>query len=580
MKRTAVIFALTIFSMALFLPLTLNMQAANAQTSYNIQHVDHTVSVLYSGNVVIAETIQLTGTTPETFQIGLPFKYSNYILKGTAYDSNFNVLEVTLGVQLQDQSGFYAASVNLPQGTSKFTVVFILANGVLTTSPSGYNLDFPAYPSLTQAAAEVAATITLPSGATLSGIDKEDGVVNATSYSRQNLPAFTYAPAIGRFSTETGTLQQIVIPTLNRQIGVSSSGAITVTDTYRIVSNSATSIPWLLINLPLNASNIAAKDQFGRVLSTTTYQTNSLVFVQNVTLAVAMNPGETTDLSLAYTLPSVSPGQSSRYVLNLDLFPYFNYFVNSASVTVTPPEGATIVTPQLSQIGATAAISRNAFQETVTINKEGVSYIDSIIPSQETLTVTFDYSPLWIAFRPTSWVWAIVIVGIVLVALWTRPKTKAAVPRIQVTRAVAGLTLSPENLREFVESYEEKLNIMAEIRSLEAKADHGRIPRRRYKVQRKTLEQRLEALSSSLGQLKAVMSSAGGTYADIVRQLEAAEVEAQEVELSLKNIEIRHESGEIGLESYRNQLTDLEKRKEKAEHKVNGLLQRVRAEIR
>jgi chromosome segregation ATPase len=99
-------------------------------------------------------------------------------------------------------------------------------------------------------------------------------------------------------------------------------------------------------------------------------------------------------------------------------------------------------------------------------------------------------------------------------------------------------------------------------------------------VQRKTLEGRLEALAHKAATLKESVRSAGGSYADIVRQLDAAEVELNEVEMTIKNAGVRHETGELSLENYRKQLADLERRKEKAETTVNGLLLRLRGEIR
>jgi hypothetical protein len=71
-KKIAVLFALIVFSMAIFLPFSLNNQAVNAQTSgYTIQNVDQTVRVLHTGHVVITEKIQLSGQIPSTFEFGV-----------------------------------------------------------------------------------------------------------------------------------------------------------------------------------------------------------------------------------------------------------------------------------------------------------------------------------------------------------------------------------------------------------------------------------------------------------------------------------------------------------------------------
>jgi chromosome segregation ATPase len=108
----------------------------------------------------------------------------------------------------------------------------------------------------------------------------------------------------------------------------------------------------------------------------------------------------------------------------------------------------------------------------------------------------------------------------------------------------------------------------------------GRIPRRRYKVQKKTLEARLNTLSRSLSEASERMRSAGGHYADLMRQLEVAETDINDVEANVKTIEVRHSRGEVSLEAYRRLTADYQHRKEKAETTIDGILLRLREEIR
>ncbi len=581
MKKTATTIALIILALAISLPLTLTTPAAQAQTTnYTIQTVSQNVRILYSGHVTILDTIQLTGQTPDNFLIGFPYKYASSVLTATAYDSNNKILPVTLGVQLQDKSGFYGTSISLPSGTTQtFTIAFTFSNALVAPAISGvgFTLDFPAYPSFTTTAAQINATLTLPEDAIDAVISKPDGAVNGTIYSTTNLAAFTYAPASVSFNAASDSIQLVNIPTLAREINIDPAGAITCTDTYQITSSSTTNINYFLINLPADASNIDARDEFGRILTTTIEQETTQTQLVNVTFVLPMTTGESNQISMDYSLPHASPQQSGTLSLTFDLLPYFNYYVNSATITITPPEGARIQTPQLSTIEPSVDLNRNVFQESLTIPREGVSFIDSIIPTQENLQVTYDYSPLWIAFRPTSWMWALAVVGCVIAALWTRPRGKAP-SRMVAPRMAAGL--SPEHIREFIDAYEERSRITGEIRSLEARAKRGRMPRRRYKVQRRTLELRLNTLGQNIRDLKELLRGAGGSYGDLVKQLDAAEVELNEVELSLSTADARHETGEFPIDVYRKQLAELERRKQKAEAVVNGLLLRLRQEIR
>ena len=193
---------ITVSLLLVSLPIVLPSGGVFAQTTgYSITQVDHQVTVMYSGQVVIQDTIHVSGQVTDGFLIGLPFKYSTDILKAVAYDSN-NVYQVNLGVQLGNQSGFYGAEVNF-NGTSPsvFTVAFVLSNSLLTQiDANDYTLNFPAYPSLTQNVASCNVTLTLPSTPTSITITKSDGVVNSENYVVQNLPAYTYSACVSSYS--------------------------------------------------------------------------------------------------------------------------------------------------------------------------------------------------------------------------------------------------------------------------------------------------------------------------------------------------------------------------------------------
>jgi chromosome segregation ATPase len=164
----------------------------------------------------------------------------------------------------------------------------------------------------------------------------------------------------------------------------------------------------------------------------------------------------------------------------------------------------------------------------------------------------------------------------VVVAVWRRPKT-AAPMRIAAPKATIGL--SPDHVRNFTEIYNEKTRLSSELKVLEERAQKGRIPRRRYKVQRRTLETRLDTVSRNIVELKRIFRSAGGVYSDLIRQLDIAEAELGEVETGIRNSEIRHRRGELPLEAYKKSLTDYQRRKEKAEATINGILLRLREEL-
>jgi len=176
------------------------------------------------------------------------------------------------------------------------------------------------------------------------------------------------------------------------------------------------------------------------------------------------------------------------------------------------------------------------------------------------------------------WMWTLAAVGAMILAVWKiRPKA-AAPPRVATPKA--SVILSPDQLRAFNDAYEEKNKLVLELKLLEERAQKGKIPRRRYKVQRKTLETRIDTLNKNIAELKAVFRSAGGVYADSVRQLDIAEAELVEISANLRTVEVRHSRGELPLEEYKKAIADYQRRKEKAEATINGILLRLREEIR
>jgi hypothetical protein len=262
--------------------------------------------------------------------------------------------------------------------------------------------------------------------------------------------------------------------------------------------------------------------------------------------------------------------------MDLYLFPEFSYYVDAATVTVILPEGARFLSPSLSSIDPSSTLTRESFQETLTVSREGVSKKEYDIFSQYVMQVSYAYNPLWLSFRPTLWMWTLAAVGAVVVAIWRRPKTTPT--RVMVSRAA--VSLSPDQIRAFTEAYSEKNRITSELKVLEERAKKGRLPRRRYKVQKRTWESRLDTISRNLDELKRSFRNAGGVYADLGRQLEKAETELVEIEIDIRNSEVRHMRGELPLDAYKKSLADCQRRKEKAETAINGILLRLREELR
>ena len=591
-KQSLTFLVLAITLMLIFFSFDFKGVKAEDSENYVIKRVDHTVAILSNGYVFINDTINILGNswqgaTMESFVIGFPYQYGSYIIKCVAYNAS-KTFDVRLNAPLEGRVGFYAVEVIFPEPLNisvgneyVFAVSFIFSNRLLNMlETSKFTLNFPAYPSLAMPTINCSVKIDLPEDATDINIIKDDGnVENASAYFRENLPAFAHYPANLAFSLPKDKLQIFDIEELKREIAVNGLGEIFGQDSYYIINKMSRDIETIEIVLPSNASILGAYDQFGRKFESDPSLIDAETNRYRVTLALPVEDYKSTRFSVRYSLPHQgylnTQGGDNKLDGSLFLFHNIDYYVKQSTVSFVFPEGGRLIAPETIAFADSYSVTRSVFQETLTINMQSVSFLNDIPPLKNNFQISYSYNPLWLSFRPTLWIWALSLLGCAIVLVWKRPKVAAP-----VTVPTIALRLHPEIIESFVDSYEDKKKIILELESLEKSVKKGRIPRRRYKVRKKTLETRLNTLSKKLLEYKEKMRAAGGKYADLMRQMEVAETEITEVEANIKSIQMRHRRGDLSLEAYRKLLTDYRHRKEQAEVTINGVLLRLREDIR
>ncbi|HLN88524.1 MAG TPA: hypothetical protein VK253_00500 [Candidatus Binatia bacterium] len=602
MKRTIAGLLLLAFSLLVILPVALPSGVSAQSSGYIITQVDHQVQVMYSGHVVILDTIHVSGQVADGFMIGLPYKYSANVLKTIAYDDT-HIYQMNLGIQFGNRSGFYGTTVDFNGNSpSVFTVAFVLSNRLVSELGNGVSsLDFPAYPSLAQDVGTCNVSITFPSTPTAISITKDDGNVNDAVYTRTDLPAYTYAPATATFQVPVRTIQLSTLSSLDREISIDPTGKVTATDSYRIINNSTSLLNSFVVSLPLEATNVAIKDQFSTLTASLVTSADGKMLLANATLVTFLSNGQSTVLNAEYNLPS-STIQGDNYALSsFSLFPSFSYYVNQATITFMPPEGATIVKPQSSGLDSSSTLTRQIYQDTLTVTKNGLSYVDYLPPHMNTIQFAFNYNPVWVSFRPTFWASILAVVGCVAVFFVRnrRPKEETYAEKterlstlepekpettqpakVSVVKPVQRVSVSADTIRDFIDAYEDKKQLKNELKSMDSKAQRGRIPRPQYKVQRRAIEVRLEGINRHIERTKNIFKGTTGTYGDLVRQLDLAEADLEEAEENIRNLESQQSTGEISLETYKESIGDYKKQKDKAESAINGILLRLREKIR
>ncbi len=334
-----------------------------------------------------------------------------------------------------------------------------------------------------------------------------------------------------------------------------------------------------------------------RTLQTTT-TINGNVLQANASFVLSLSNGQATFITAYYNLPSATI-KGSQYILsNFELFPEFNYYVEHATFTFNPPEGASIIVPQLSGVDSSSTVTRNAFQDSLSITRDGISYVNYGTPASVTIQFSYNYNPIWASFRPTFW-GALLGGGLCVAAVfYTRRKPSEKAPAITRTvkltqkdrvtstpqemeevESVAGQSITSEILREFTDAYEEKKQLNAEMKAMDARAQKGKIPRRQYKVQRKAIEIRLDTLARNINKIKGTLRTSSN-YSDLVKQLDSAEEDLSDAEQNIKKLELGQSTGEISLETYKKNIGDTQKRRDKAESNINGILLRLREKTR
>jgi len=565
MKEKALTFTLVIailisISLTAF---TRNVKAEN--NDYTIEEVNHIITIMNDGYMFINDTIRINGSV-SGFLIGFPYNYGIHVVRCVAYNTTAD-FQVSLNVPLEDHVGFYGVRINFSQGTPQvFSVGFLLSNSLLTQNPSNasqYILDFPKYPSLTKDVKSCSVSILLPEQSTYMG-----GTVDL-AYQQEDLPAFTGLTAKVAFLSTDDAIQIVDIEELEREIRISGTGEVECSDTYRITNQASNEIGSIEIILPQNASRVSAHDQLGRKLEIgETEQADGY----KVTFASPLRIEGSDVFTVRYYLPSegyIEQGGPKSFDFRFLLFQHLNYYVNRSSVTFVLPEGAKMLSFEKDSFGGSYSVARDVFQERLTVNRQGVLWLDSFI-----VEIEYEYDLLWLSFRPTLWMWALVVVGCAVAVVWRRRK----VP-IPVTVSRVAVRLGSKDIKSFVDLYAKKRKVLLDIESLKTRAQKGKIPRRRYKVRRRTLEARLNVLSRNLTDLKEKLSGARRQYGDLMRRLEVVETEISEVEANIESIEARHRRGELSLGAYRKLRADYERRKEKAETVVNEILIGLREEI-
>lgn len=539
---------------------------------------------IYGGLLLINDTIKISSTENtiiENFSIGCPLKYRTNLRFAIAYDEDFEKLpdEPILDTGLE-VTGYYGVTFVFPNGgivldigqSYTFTVVFVFSDLIDSSPPRVVNAtvteytftaDFPVYPSLAQDVSTCNVTVILPkntqyvpNGFPFNATQKgERYYLNYTKNLLQNLTRIS--TRVSFITEDKDSFACFSVSKLNREITTDASGHISVSELLFLKSKTAFGIDNLKLQLPRDAGNVSAFDEQGKKLSTELLENETTTFEISRNLV----ENQLRSFTLVYNLLGENrlvQQDAQGYVMTLDLSENLRIMPNTFNMKIVLPEGAVIQSFPLQ----TFNIHRGVFQNTLSLSRSNITWLQN-----EQWSFNYSFTIFWGSFRPTLWAIAFVIFGSIIAFAWQRPKPPTPVSVVLVPR---------KTLNEFIENYEEKKKIISELELTKRKARKGKISRRRFKVRKTTLENRLSALSNTLTNLRQRIMSGGAKYTDIMRKLEVIETELDNIKADIRRIEVRFKGGEISAETYRRLLENDLRRREKARITIDGLLLRLR----
>lgn len=560
-----------------------NLKVAYAQeSSPKDVKVDHQITVHDGGLVTINDTVTLSKISEQSsllrdFRIGFPYKYKSNVYYVFAYESQNPAQRLALALDVGlGTTGFFGVRVDFGReidltqlGSYSFTVVFEFSDLITAEPAEGtlFDLDFPVYPSLDQEASVSNTTVVLPSNANFTGSSHSfNQTTNQTLNNvKKPLNAFTFETGTITF-TPIGSFNLFEVNEVRRDIVLDEWNELYVSDYYTTTNRATTETSTIWASLPQDAYDVYAKDDLGNELNFTSQSVNGAKKAF-ITLKTAIKQNETSQVLVAFKLPwkdHVDQNAWGNFSLDFELFKPMNLTVRKLTVTIDLPEGAEFQ-PSNGAIQPDM-VERGAYKETPIFTLNNVTFYQDL-----NFTVRYRHVVFWSAFRPTLWTGALVAIIGAVAFLWKTQRAPTPVTTV--------LPIRPEELRNYVKTYEEERKILQERESLEAQARKGKIPRRLYRVRSRTLESRLSVLSKDLAVLREKIRAAGPRYADRMRQIEVAETELQGVEADIRRTEVRYRRGEISAAAYHKLLEDSYRRRDRAKTNIDGVLLRLKEEI-
>jgi hypothetical protein len=188
------------------------------------------------------------------------------------------------------------------------------------------------------------------------------------------------------------------------------------------------------LGIPLYASNIVVKDSFGSELSFIDPLVSGSYQRLNVSLPSPLAEGQSLSLVAQYTGKEVAES-GEYYLVAAEVFPYFEYYVDSATVNYYLPTGANLLSPSVKDTDQITLTNRGN-QQILTVSAQGISFEDNSIPnngiiSYGLIALGYSYNIIWSSLEATIIAFIVTLIAVIIVFLSKKTPSSASERSIQ-----------------------------------------------------------------------------------------------------------------------------------------------------
>jgi len=548
---------------------------AVAQTNTNCTLSSCTVTVSRSittnnwGVSFVSDQFSLTtGSSPVSqITLGIASSLSSKLRFTEAVDYQSNQLRISpLKLASLLSGGNYSAmDIAFPSaktGTYSFNLTSVYSDLLNFNSTSNnFVFAFEPFPLMDDNYNVTSATLSVKTGDWQSPkVSPVDGTFASATFSSQAIPLKPFNTTVATMTFSSSISQSIFGVTANRTITLAQTGSIQVTDFYNM-TNKGHDLSSLTLPLPQNVQTATARDIIGTVstltAATATDGTNTVTFFPRFGTVKA---GASSSVRISYALPSQSFLASTglgRFELSFHLFDNVKFSEPTLQMKIVAPMGFRLE----SFSGQTFTSSGNQI----------LVQVAEVTPMSN-LSFTMDYQldPFWASLSALSWA-GLAVGSIAAVVLAVGATSTAGV-------AVSGAP--SELIGRFVDLYDEKSAMRLEAEKMDEDLLRGALNRHEFKRRRRVIDLRIAELDRTLAPVKDQLSKSNPRYQDMIKRLERAEADIQVVRTTSADLRNQYRSGRIARELYESLISDLAKRKEKAQQTMDTIVINLREETR